>query len=131
MNMARVVSEMSTCPRASVGCVLVRDRRVLTSGFNGSPSGFPHCSDAGCLMVDNHCVRALHAEQNAIIQAALHGVTTLGCIAYVTHYPCHHCAKMLINAGARKVVYLNEYPNEYSTLFFAQAAIPTERIDYA
>ena len=98
MKIAAAVSERSTCDRAMVGCVLVRDKRILTTGFNGSPAGQEHCDEAGHLMVDGHCVRTIHAETNAIIQAALHGVSTRDAICYVTHLPCINCTKALINA---------------------------------
>jgi dCMP deaminase len=123
MDIAFAVAERSTCDRAHVGAVLVRDRRILTTGYNGAPAGLPHCDEVGHLMVDGHCVRTLHAEQNAIIQAALHGVSIEGATAYVTHQPCLTCAKMIINAGIRCVVYAGNYPDEYSRLFFDQAGV--------
>ena len=99
MKIAYAVSERSTCDRAFVGCVLVLDKRILTTGFNGSPKGQPHCDEIGHLMVEGHCVRTIHAETNAIIQAALHGVSTPGCTCYVHHFPCINCTQALINAG--------------------------------
>ncbi|MCB0159778.1 MAG: dCMP deaminase, partial [Caldilineaceae bacterium] len=81
MDIAFTVAQRSTCDRAHVGCVLVRDRRMLCTGYNGAPAGLPHCDEVGHLMIDGHCVRTLHAEQNAIIQAALHGVSTQGATA--------------------------------------------------
>ena len=128
MNLATITAEMSTCPRASVGCVLVRDKHLLATGHNGSACGLPHCIDVGCIMRDGHCIAAIHAEQNAIIQAAKHGVSTIGCTAFVTHYPCCHCSKILINAGIQRVVYSIEYPDKHSDLFFYQAKIQVERI---
>jgi dCMP deaminase len=109
MKIAYAVSERSTCDRAFVGCVLVLDKRILTTGFNGSPAGLDHCDEAGHLMVDGHCVRTIHAETNAIIQAALHGVSTRGCTCYVTHFPCINCTKVLINAGISRLVYSVDY----------------------
>jgi dCMP deaminase len=123
LQIAFTVAQRSTCDRAHVGCVLVRDRRILTTGYNGAPAGLPHCDDAGHLMVDGHCVRTLHAEQNALIQAALHGVGTEGATAYVTHQPCLTCAKMLINAGVRRVVYAGNYPDDYSRQFLVAAGV--------
>ena len=123
MDIAFTVAERSTCDRAHVGAVLVRDRRILTTGYNGAPAGLPHCDDVGHLMVDGHCVRTLHAEQNAIIQAALHGISIEGATAYVTHQPCLTCAKMLINAGVRRVVYAGNYPDENSREFFRIAGV--------
>ena len=109
MKIAFAVSERSTCDRAFIGCVLVLEKRILTTGFNGSPSGQPHCDDAGHLMVEGHCVRTIHAETNAIIQAALHGVSTRGATCYVTHFPCINCAKVLVNAGIVRLVYSVDY----------------------
>jgi dCMP deaminase len=123
LDVAFVVATRSTCNRAHVGAVLVRDRRILTTGYNGAPAGLPHCDDVGHLMVAGHCVRALHAEQNAIIQAALHGVSIGGATAYVTHQPCLTCSKMLIQAGIRRVVYAGNYPDEYSRQFLAEAGV--------
>lgn len=123
LQIAFTVAQRSTCDRAHVGCVLVRDRRILATGYNGAPAGLPHCDDVGHLMVDGHCVRTLHAEQNALIQAALHGVSTEGATAYVTHQPCLTCAKMLINAGIRRVVYAGNYPDEYSRSFLDAARV--------
>ena len=123
MQIAFTVAQRSTCDRAHVGAVLVRDRRILTTGYNGSPAGLPHCDDVGHLMMDGHCVRTLHAEQNAIIQAALHGVSIQGATAYVTHQPCLTCAKMIINAGIRQVIYAGDYPDEASRTFMLDAGV--------
>ncbi len=128
MDIAFTVAQRSTCDRAHVGAVLVRDRRILCTGYNGAPAGLPHCDDVGHLMVDGHCVRTLHAEQNALIQAALHGVSTEGATAYVTHQPCLTCAKMIINAGVRRVVYAGNYPDAYSREFLAQAGVTLEHL---
>lgn len=122
MKIAAAVSERSTCDRAMVGCVLVLEKRILTTGFNGSPSGQPHCDEVGHLMVDGHCVRTIHAETNAIIQAALHGVSTKGCTCYVTHFPCINCAKVLINAGIVRLVYDVDYRKDPISLAFLEAA---------
>lgn len=123
MDIAFTVAQRSTCDRAHVGAVLVRDRRILTTGYNGAPAGLAHCDEIGHLMIDGHCVRTLHAEQNAIIQAALHGVSTQDATAYVTHQPCLTCAKMLINAGIRCVVYAGNYPDVESRRFFDEAGV--------
>jgi dCMP deaminase len=116
------VGERSTCDRAHVGCVLVLDKRILTTGYNGSPAGQPHCDEVGHLLVDGHCVRTIHAETNAIIQAALHGVSTKGATCYVTHYPCINCAKALINAGITRLVYETAYNIDPIARDFFQAA---------
>jgi dCMP deaminase len=122
MKIAFAVSERSTCDRAFVGCVLVLNKRILTTGFNGSPAGQAHCDEIGHLMVDGHCVRTIHAETNAIIQAALHGVSTRGATCYVTHFPCINCAKALINAGIVRLVYSNAYRIDENALNFLKAA---------
>jgi dCMP deaminase len=123
MEITFQVARRSTCPRAAVGAVIVRDKRILTTGYNGSPTNLPHCTEAGCLMVNNHCVRTLHAEQNAIIQGALHGVNVSGSTVYVTHQPCLVCAKMIINAGIERVVYAGNYPDEIARGFLEGAGV--------
>jgi dCMP deaminase len=128
LGIAQVVAQRSTCDRAYVGCVLVRDKRILTTGYNGSPSSLEHCDDVGHLLFDGHCIRTLHAEQNAIIQAALHGVSTKGAECFVTHHPCVICAKMLINAGVWRVVYLHDYANARGDEFFRWAKIQVEQM---
>jgi dCMP deaminase len=123
MEITFQVARRSTCPRAAVGAVIVRDKRILTTGYNGAPAGLPHCTEAGCLMVNDHCVRTLHAEQNAIIQGALHGVDVSGSTIYVTHQPCLICAKMIINAGIERVVYGGDYPDEIAWGFMEAAGV--------
>lgn len=123
MNIAHEVANRSTCERAKVGAVIVKDKRILTTGYNGSPRGLPHCTEVGCLMENGHCIRTLHAEQNAIIQAALHGVTTAGSTIYVTHQPCFLCAKTIINAGIEEIVYDQEYPDDRSRTFLEQSGV--------
>lgn len=127
LDIAFSVAERSTCDRAHVGAVLVRDKRILATGYNGSPAGLPHCDEVGHLMIDGHCVRTLHAEQNAIIQSALHGVSSEAATAYVTHQPCLTCAKMLINAGVERVVYAGDYLDDNSRQFLAAANV---KLDY-
>jgi dCMP deaminase len=122
MKITYAVSERSTCDRAFVGCTLVLDKRILTTGFNGSPAGQAHCDEIGHLMVDGHCVRTIHAETNAIIQAALHGVSTRGCTCYVTHFPCINCTKALINAGITRLVYSADYRVDPVAMEFLKAA---------
>ena len=126
MDISLQVAKRSTCGRLRVGAIIVKDRRILTTGYNGAPAGLPHCDEVGHLMVDGHCVRTLHAEQNAIIQAALHGVSVAGSTLYVTHQPCLTCAKMIINAGIRRVVYAGHYPDENAIAFLAQAGVALE-----
>jgi len=131
MSIAYQVAKRSTCIRRKVGALLVRDRRILTTGYNGPPTGLPHCIDVGCLRdrlgvpagQRHELCRGLHAEQNALIQAAIYGVSVKGATLYCTHYPCSLCAKMLINAGVVKVVVAEEYPDELARQFFAEAGI--------
>jgi len=129
IGIAHEVAKRATCDRAQVGCVLVREKQLLTTGYKGACSGLPSCDEVGHLMHNGRCVRTLHAEQNAIIQAALHGVSTQGCTAYVTHYPCILCAKMLINAGVQRVVYVVEYVPLDGAMFFEAAGIVVERLN--
>ncbi|MBV7327544.1 cytidine/deoxycytidylate deaminase family protein [Chloroflexi bacterium TSY] len=123
IDIAFSVATRSTCDRAHVGAVIVRDRRILTTGYNGAPAGLPHCDDVGHLLMEDHCVHTLHAEQNAIIQAALHGVNIQGATIYVTHQPCLTCAKMIINSGIQRVIYAGNYPDEHSLLFLSTANV--------
>jgi dCMP deaminase len=123
MGITFQVARRSTCDRARVGAIIVKDRRILTTGYNGSPAGLPHCDEVGHLMVNGHCVRTLHAEQNAIIQAALHGVGVAGSTMYVTHQPCLTCAKMIINAGIRRVVHAGRYLDQNALDFLLQADV--------
>lgn len=105
MSIAQVVATRSTCPRKYVGAVIVRNRTILSTGYNGSIRGMPHCSDVGHMMEDNHCVATIHAEANAIIQAARNGVVIEGATNYVTASPCWNCFKQLANAGVTRIVY--------------------------
>jgi dCMP deaminase len=123
MQIAHTVATRSTCPRASVGCVLTRDRRILTTGYNGAPSGVPHCTDVGCLLVNEHCQRATHAEANAIVQGALHGVSVAGATAYCTHQPCVNCTKLLISAGVTKIIYDMSYPDQIAMDLLREAGV--------
>ncbi|NLL42488.1 MAG: cytidine deaminase [Firmicutes bacterium] len=119
MEIAELVSSRSTCLRRQVGAVLVRDKHIIATGYNGAPRGVAHCMEVGCLREKlgipsgerHEMCRGTHAEQNAIIQAALHGVSTAGATLYCTHQPCILCAKMLINAGVEKVVFQGDYPD--------------------
>ncbi len=128
MDIATAVAARSTCDRAHVGAVIVRDKRILTTGFNGSPSGQPHCDEAGHLLVDGHCVRTLHAELNAILQAALHGVTLHGGTCYVTHFPCLGCAKAMANVGLARLVFQDDYRvDEHAVTVLERAGMAVER----
>ena len=120
MEIAQVVSKRSTCLRRSVGAVLVKDKQILSTGYNGTPKGLPHCEEVGCLRQQLHVpsgqnhelCRGIHAEQNAVIQAAVHGSSTDGATIYCTHQPCVVCTKILINAGIKRIVYANPYPDK-------------------
>ena len=131
MRIARLVATRSTCTRRQVGAVIVSGKRILSTGYNGSPAGLAHCSDDPSLCIRDQLkipsgeraelCRALHAEQNAIIQCAVHGVGTKNGTIYVTHQPCIICAKMVINAGINRVVYAGTYPDDFARSFFAEA----------
>ncbi len=112
MSIAQVVATRSTCPRKYVGAVIVRNRTILSTGYNGSIRGMPHCSDVGHMMEDGHCVATIHAEANAIIQAARNGVNIDGATNYVTASPCWNCFKQLANAGIERIVFGEFYRDE-------------------
>jgi len=137
MRITCEVSQRSTCLRRKVGAVLVRDRRILATGYNGAPSGIEHCEKVGC-MRQKHNVpsgerhelcRGLHAEMNALIQAALFGISTAESTIYTTAHPCSLCAKMLINAGVKRVVMLDDYPDELSKQMLAEAKIELQSMN--
>ena len=112
MNIAREVATRSTCSRKHVGAVIVRDKTILSTGYNGSIKGLPHCDDAGCDMVDGHCVRTSHAEANAIVQAAKNGVGIDQSKIYVTASPCYDCFKLIANAGINTIYYEEFYRDQ-------------------
>jgi dCMP deaminase len=113
MDIAKLVATRSTCDRKHVGAVVVRDRVILTTGYNGSMAGAPHCDDVGHLMIDGHCTRTIHAEMNAIAQAAKNGIMIEGADIYVTARPCWNCFRVIANTGIKNVYYLEEYrPDE-------------------
>ena len=109
MRIAREAATRATCERKRVGCVLVRDKAILATGYNGSLRGLAHCDDAGHLMVDGHCVRTVHAEANAVAQAARNGARLDGATAYATAFPCFACFKLLAQAGVVRIVYGEPY----------------------
>ena len=131
MGIAKLVSERSTCLRRAVGALIVKNRRILTTGYNGTPTGITHCEVVGCLREKlkvpsgerHELCRGLHAEQNAIIQAALYGVDIHGGTLYCTNQPCSICAKMLINAGIKEIVMESGYPDEMAKEFFEEAGV--------
>ncbi|MDH4178928.1 MAG: cytidine/deoxycytidylate deaminase family protein [Armatimonadota bacterium] len=135
LEMARVIASRATCLRRSVGALLVRDKRILATGYNGAPAGLPHCQEVGCRRQElgvasgerQELCRGLHAEQNAIIQGALHGVSVRGSVLYCTTQPCVICAKMLINAGVQRVVYEGDYADQLSLEMLQQAGVDLVR----
>jgi len=136
MQIARVVATRSTCLRRHVGAVLVKDKRILTTGYNGAPRGLPHCLEVGCLREQlgipsgerQELCRGLHAEQNAIIQAAYYGVSIEGATLYCTHQPCITCAKMLINAGIKRIIFEEPYPDELAEQMLREAKVELIKI---
>ncbi|MGI6130049.1 MAG: deoxycytidylate deaminase [bacterium] len=136
MEIATVVARRSTCLRRQVGAIVVKERRVLTTGYNGAPAGLVHCAQVGCVRQrrqipsgERHeLCRGLHAEQNAIIQAAVHGVSIRGGTLYSTAYPCSLCAKMLINAGIRRVVYQGNYPDDLAKAVLREGCVEVTRL---
>ena len=128
LKLAMLASERATCPRMHCGCVLVKNKEVIATGYNGSIPGDDHCEDVGCMVVDNHCVRTVHAEMNALVQAAKKGHAIEGATAYVTNMPCTSCAKALIAAGIRRVVVFSDYHDTLATQFFAKARVVIDKI---
>jgi dCMP deaminase len=136
MAIAELVAERSTCIRRQVGAVIVKDRKILTTGYNGAPRGIKHCADVGCLRKElnipagerHEICRGTHAEQNAIIQAATFGVDISNGIVYSTHQPCFICTKMLINANVSKIIYKEEYPDKLAIDMLNEAKIPFVKI---
>jgi dCMP deaminase len=131
MDIARHVASRSTCLRRHVGAIVVKNRRILSTGYNGAPTGLPHCDETGCLREElgipsgerQEICRGLHAEQNAIVQAALHGAAIQGGSIYCTHQPCITCAKMIINAGILRVVCAEDYPDGFARPMLEEAGI--------
>lgn len=112
MEIARVAATRATCDRKHVGAVITRDKYIVSTGYNGSIAGLEHCDDIGHLMEDGHCVRTVHAEANAIVQAARHGKSVEGCTIYVTASPCWPCFRLIANAGIEHIVYDEFYRDE-------------------
>ncbi len=127
LKLAMLASERATCPRMHCGCVLVRNKNVVTTGYNGSIPGDEHCEEVGCLVADNHCVRTVHAEMNALVQAARLGHCVDGATAYVTNMPCTTCAKALITAGVKRVVVFSDYHDTLATEFFAKGGVKIDK----
>ncbi|ALC89874.1 competence protein ComE [Bacillus sp. FJAT-18017] len=129
MAQSHLLALRSTCTRLMVGATIVRDKRIIAGGYNGSIAGGDHCSDHGCYVIDNHCVRTIHAEMNALLQCAKFGVTTGDAEIYVTHFPCLQCSKAIIQAGIKTVYYAVDYKNHpYAIELFEQAGVKLEKV---
>lgn len=137
MKMAELVATRSTCLRRNVGAVVVKEKRVLTTGYNGAPKGLRHCAEVGCVRLQNHIesgtrhelCRGVHAEQNAVIQAAYFGVSIKDSTIYTTNFPCVMCAKILVNAGIREIVYKDDYVDELSRKVLSESGVAVRRFD--
>jgi dCMP deaminase len=123
IDIAQVVAKRATCDRAHIGAVLVKDKYIISTGYNGAPHGLKHCDAVGHQMENGHCVRTTHAEQNAIIQAAVHGSSTQGATLYCTHSPCKICAKIMLNAHIKRVVVSAVYRDETIAPLFQEAGV--------
>lgn len=131
MEIAQLITSRSTCLRRKVGALLVKDKRILSTGYNGAPRHLPHCEEIGCLRDKlkipsgerQEICRGLHAEQNAIIQAAMHGTGVKGSVLYCTHQPCLTCAKMIINVGIGKVFFQGNYPDSLALEMLKEAKV--------
>jgi dCMP deaminase len=137
VTITRQVAERSTCTRAKVGAVIVRDKNILATGYNGAPAGLPHCLDVGCLVytsrtpsgeVEENCFRTIHAEINAIAQAAKNGAIIRDADIYITHTPCIHCMKVLINTGIRRICYEHEYKRHTLAELLGYTDVKLERV---
>ncbi len=131
MEITRVIAKRSTCLKRNVGAIIVKDKRILTTGYNGAPKGLTHCEEVGCIRKEmnipsgqrHELCRGLHAEQNAIIQAAWHGVQIQGATLYCTHQPCVICVKMMINAGIKRVVFEGDYPDDLAANMLIESGL--------
>lgn len=131
LEITKVIAKRSTCLRRKVGVIIVKDKHILATGYNGPPSGLKHCEKVGCLREKlkipsgkmQEICRGLHAEQNAIIQAALHGISIKDSVLYCTNQPCITCAKMVINAGIKKIIFTGNYPDKLALKVLKEAKI--------
>lgn len=129
MAQAVLLSLRSTCTRLEVGATLVKDRRIIAGGYNGAVSGDNHCIDHGCYVVDGHCIRTIHAEMNALLQCAKLGISTKDAEIYVTHFPCIHCTKAILQAGIKKIYYLHDYHNDaYAMELIKKIGVEIEQV---
>ncbi|HWI48534.1 MAG TPA: ComE operon protein 2 [Rummeliibacillus sp.] len=131
MAQSHLLALRSTCTRLSVGATIVRDKRIIAGGYNGSISGDDHCIDKGCYVVDNHCVRTVHAEVNALLQCAKYGTPTNGADLYVTHFPCLPCTKSIIQSGIKNLYYATDYKNNpYAVELLEQAGVNVVHVPF-
>ncbi|MCR8850661.1 ComE operon protein 2 [Rossellomorea sp. SC111] len=131
MAQSQLLALRSTCTRLAVGATIVRDKRIIAGGYNGSIAGGDHCIDEGCYVIDNHCVRTIHAEMNALLQCSKFGVGTEKADIYVTHFPCLQCCKALIQAGIQTVYYAKDYKNHpYALELFEKAGVHVEKVPF-
>ena len=131
MAQSHLLSLRSTCSRLSVGATIVKDKRIIAGGYNGSIKGDEHCIDVGCKVIEGHCVRTIHAEINAIFQCSKFGVCTEGATIYVTHFPCLNCTKSIIQAGIKEICYANDYRNnEYAQELLEKSGVVVRKVDY-
>ena len=130
MEITEMVASRSTCDRAFVGCVLVnKDHRIVSTGYNGSVTGNPHCSEVGHTMRDGHCIATIDAEMNALLYCAKEGIPVKGCTAYITHFPCLNCSKALIQAGIEKIYYKHAYRvDDYALSLFEKNGVQLQQI---
>ena len=131
MAQCHLLALRSTCTRLAVGATIVRDKRIIAGGYNGSIAGDEHCIDHGCYVVDNHCVRTVHAEMNALLQCSKYGPTTQNADLYVTHFPCLPCTKSIIQAGIKNVYYATDYKNNaYALELLLKAGVTVEHVPF-
>jgi len=128
LKLAMLASERATCPRMHCGCVLVKDKNVVATGYNGSIPGDDHCEDVGCLVINNHCERTVHAEMNALVQAAKRGHGVEGTTAYITNMSCTNCAKALIAAGVKRIVIFSDFHDTLAVEFFNKAGVIIDKL---
>ncbi|MGD7044040.1 ComE operon protein 2 [Jeotgalibacillus proteolyticus] len=131
MAQSHLLALRSTCTRLAVGATIVRQKRIIAGGYNGSIAGGTHCADEGCYVIDEHCVRTIHAEMNALLQCAKFGVPTEEAEIYVTHFPCLQCSKAIIQAGIKKLYYSENYKNHpYAIDLFNQADVEVKQVKF-
>lgn len=130
MAQSHLLATRSTCTRLAVGATIVRDKRIIAGGYNGSISGGVHCIDEGCYVIDGHCVRTIHAEMNAILQCAKFGASTADAEMYVTHFPCLQCCKAIIQSGVKAVYYAEDYKNHpLAVEMYESAGVVTKKVE--